>query len=81
MPQMPKHFVTVRFLPLLTAAFDYAENLCIFIGLTRYPVPSPVAAQLGSLFTQLKLLFGMLSFIAIALLVAIWLTSRFKYRK
>ena len=76
-----KHFAAVCFFPLLTAAFDYAENLCIFIGLTRYPVPSPVATQLGSLFTQLKLLFGMLSFTAIALLAVIWLTYRFRYRK
>ena len=79
--RMPKCFAAIRFLPLLTAACDYAENSCTFIGLSYYPVPSPVAAQLGSLFTRLKLLFGMSSFAVIVLLVVIWLMGRFRYKK
>jgi NAD dependent epimerase/dehydratase family enzyme len=44
-----------RSVPLLGAAFDYAENIAITILLLRYPQQSPVLVWAASFFTAVKL--------------------------
>ena len=48
-------FPSLRSIPLLAAACDYAENIAITILLVRYPMQEPAFAQLASICTVTKL--------------------------
>lgn len=59
----------LNLLPLAGILFDYLENIAASIVMARYPVPTPVVAELAGYFTLFKWLFIGLSFLALV----IWL--------
>ena len=64
----------VNLLPLVGVLFDYLENIATSLVMARYPLATPVVAELAGVFTLLKWLFIGLSFLVLVswLAIAIW---------
>lgn len=65
-------------LPVLAGGFDYLENGMLALMLHRYPDISAVQAVSASAFTAAKSLFGALTLLAVAVLLALWEIRRRK---
>lgn len=63
-----------NFLPLLGVLFDFLENFSTSLVMARYPLETPIVAELAGVFTLLKWLFIGLSFLVLVvwLLLAVW---------
>ncbi len=75
--------VALAFVPLVTAIFDYLENLGVFVALRTYPDSWPVSLWTASAFGALKRI-GI--YVAIALIIAgaigwLLVLSRVAYRR
>lgn len=61
-------------LPLVGVLFDFLENFSTSLVMARYPLSTPVIAELAGVFTLLKWLFIGLSFLVLVawLVLAVW---------
>ena len=63
----------ICFLPLISALFDYCENIGVITILNSYPDNSDLLAQTTNVFSVLKSTFTTINFVMlIVLLIALW---------
>ena len=62
--------------PLLGVLFDFLENISATFVIGRFPLRSPIAAYLAPVFTAVKWVFVSGSFIALAVLFAIFVLKK-----
>ncbi len=67
-------------LPLLGVLFDFLENFSTSLVMARYPLVTPVVAELAGIFTLLKWLFIGLSFLVLLVWLALAVWRKFSAR-
>lgn len=71
----------VNLLPLGAAILDIMENSAVSLVMFRYPLPTPVAAHLAPVFTSLKWVMIILSFLSLAAGLILTVQQHFIKRK
>ncbi len=67
-------------IPLLTALFDYVENIFIAISFVGFPSPDHVAVNLASGATQIKMIFNILLVLSLLVTIGVWLAGIIRKR-
>ncbi|WP_298506799.1 hypothetical protein [uncultured Maribacter sp.] len=73
--------VLLLLLPFLAMAFDYSENICIILMITKYVEISKSFVLLSSTLTILKSLLTTFSWIAILIYAMMWIRIKILNRK
>jgi hypothetical protein len=66
----------LNLVPVLGLLFDYLENLCASIVMARYPAQTPVIDLLTTIFTPIKWVFVVGSFVALAVVAVAAIARR-----
>ncbi|MCU0510006.1 MAG: hypothetical protein MUC34_16810, partial [Anaerolineae bacterium] len=61
--------------------FDYLENICASIVMARYPAQTPVVDLLATIFTPIKWVFVVGSFVVLAVVAVAALARALRNRK
>ncbi len=68
-------FIYIVLLPIISALFDYTENICIICILEIYPILSKNLIELSSFFTIIKDIYYTISFITLIFVVVKYLIN------
>jgi hypothetical protein len=71
----------LNLVPVLGLLFDYLENICASIVMARYPAQTPVIDLLTTIFTPVKWVFVVGSFMVLAAVAVAWIARGVRNRK
>ena len=71
----------LNLVPALGLLFDYLENICASIVMARYPAETPVVDLLTTIFTPIKWVFVVGSFVVLVAVAVAWVAQAIRHRK
>jgi hypothetical protein len=71
----------LNLVPVLGLLFDYLENICASIVMARYPAPTPVIDLLATIFTPVKWVFVVGSFVVLAVVAVAAIVRALRNRR